>query len=367
MEQNGSESPRAYEQYTVAVICAMSFEMSAVRYMLDKEHPRLRNMDGDSNSYVVGELAGHNVALACLPGTQGKGAAAIVATNMSRTFPSIKYRLLVGIGGGLPSDKHHIHLGDVVVAMPDGTHGGVVQYDLGRDTENSFELKGFLLPPPPIVRGAVELMRSDHLVEQNKAENFVSAMLQRSSRLSVYQRPSTGSDLLFEANYTHAPGSSTCGNCDSTKVVNRNPRDFEGPVIHYGLMASGDRVIKSAVKARDIVGSVGDLLCFEMEAAGIASEFPCAVIRGISDYADSHKNDGWQHYAAATAAACAKELLSYLDPVQVRAEASPSVAAASDGYHDRRTSSVFHGQGVQNTGSGNVSIGGKFHIQGQQP
>lgn len=365
MAQNGPGSPRAYEQYTVAMICAMSFEMSAVRYMLDQEHPRPRNKDGDSNSYVVGELAGHNVALACLPGTQGKGAAAIVTTNMARTFPSIKYRFLVGIGGGVPSGKHPIHLGDVVVAMPDGEHGGVVQYDLGRDTEDGFQRKGFLLPPPPIVRSAVELMRSDHLVKPNKAEHFVSAMLNKSSRLSIYQRPSMECDLLFEANYTHAPGSSTCEFCDMTRVVNRRPRDFEGPEIHYGLIASGDRVIKSAVRAKDIVGSVGDLLCFEMEAAGIASELPCAVIRGISDYADSHKNDGWQHYAAATAAACAKELLSYLDPVQLRAEDLPSIAAASDGDHNRITSSVFYGQGVQNTGSGNLSIGGKLQIQGQ--
>lgn len=365
MAQNGFESPCTYKQYTVAVICAMSFEMSAVRYMLDREHPRPRNKDGDSNSYVVGELAGHNVALACLPGTQGKGAAAIVTTNMARTFPSIKYRFLVGIGGGVPSNKHPIHLGDVVVAMPDGEHGGVVQYDLGRDTENGFDRKGFLLPPPSIVRSAVELMRSDHLVKPNEAEQFVSSMLNRGSRLSIYRRPSTGSDLLFEANYTHASGSSKCENCDMTRVVTRTPRDFDGPEIHYGLIASGDRVIKSAAKAMDIAGSVGDLLCFEMEAAGFASEFPCAVIRGISDYADSHKNDGWQHYAAATAAACAKELLSYIDPVQLRAEESRPIAAALDGDHNQITSSVFYGQGVQNTGSGNLSIGGKLHIQGQ--
>jgi nucleoside phosphorylase len=37
--------------------------------------------------------------------------------------------------------------------------------------------------------------------------------------------------------------------------------------------------------------------------------FPCVIIRGISDYADSHKNWIWQPYAAATAAAYAKELL----------------------------------------------------------
>jgi hypothetical protein len=59
---------------------------------------------------------------------------------------------------------------------------------------------------------------------------------------------------------------------------------------------------------------IGDILCFEMEAAGIMTEFPYIIIRGISDYADSYKNDKWQHYAAAAAAGCAKELLSYLDP-----------------------------------------------------
>lgn len=358
MAQGGSGFSSPYEKYGVAIICAMSFEMSAVRYMLDQEHPRLPNQNGDSNSYIVGELAGHNVALACLPGSQGKGAAAVVATNMNRTFPSIRYRFLVGIGGGLPSDKHDVRLGDVVVSMPEGQHGGVVQYDLGRDTEDEFELKGFLWPPPSIVRGAVELMRSDHLVAQNKAEHFVSAMLQRNPRLSVYQSPSVESDLLFETNYNHPSSNSTCDGCDPTRVIDRPPRSFRGPEIHYGLIASGDRVIKSAVKARNFAQGIGDLLCFEMEAAGIASEFPCAVIRGISDYADSHKNSGWQHYAAATAAACAKELLSYLDPVQVRTHAADT--------DDRQiASSVFHGQGVQHSGSGNFSVGGNIHIQGK--
>ncbi|KAH1913536.1 hypothetical protein KXV48_000615, partial [Aspergillus fumigatus] len=59
---------------------------------------------------------------------------------------------------------------------------------------------------------------------------------------------------------------------------------------------------------------IGDILCFEMEAAGIMTEFPCIAIHGISDYADSHKSDIWQNYAAAAAAGCAKELLSYLNP-----------------------------------------------------
>ena len=312
---------RRHEDYTVAIICAIGFEMSAVRYMLDREHPRLKPRPGDSNMYVLGELSGHNVALACLPGTQGKGAAATVTTNIERTFPSIKWRFLVGIGGGVPSDEHDIRLGDVVVSMPEGQYGGVVQYDLGKDLDDGFRLKGFLLPPPAMIRGAVELMRSDHLVADNKLDTYLSQMFHRGSRLSIYQRPSR-QDVLFDANYPHVAGPA-CNNCDLSKTVNRQPRPSEGSMVHYGLIASGDRVMRSAVNRGVVAGSVGDILCFEMEAAGIATEFPCIIIRGVSDYADSHKNDAWQHYAAAAAAATAKELLSYVPAEQPCNDAAP--------------------------------------------
>jgi ankyrin repeat protein/nucleoside phosphorylase/dephospho-CoA kinase len=304
----------AYNDYTVAVVCALGFEMSAVRYMLDNEHPRLPTKQGDSNLYVLGELSGHNVAIACLPGTQGKGAAAIVANNMQRTFPSIKWWLLVGIGGGVPSPTHDICLGDIVVSMPDSSSGGVVQYDLGKDVEDGFTLKGFLWPPPAILRSAVELMQSDHLTKSNKVNTFLSEMLQKWPRLAAYQRPPTDSDVLFQTDYPHVPDQATWERRENTQIVDRPARGSDNPKIHYGLIASGDRVMRSATKRNMTGQDIGDILCFEMEAAGIMTEFPCIVIRGISDYADSHKNDKWQHYAAAAAAGCAKELLSYLDP-----------------------------------------------------
>ncbi|KAF4205337.1 hypothetical protein CNMCM8927_006339 [Aspergillus lentulus] len=303
-----------YKDYTVAVVCALGFEMSAVRYMLDNEHPRLPTKQGDSNLYVLGELSGHSVAIACLPGTQGKGAAAIVANNMQRTFRSIKWWLLVGIGGGVASPTHDIRLGDIVVSMPDSSSGGVVQYDLGKDVEDGFTLKGFLWPPPAILRSAVELMQSDHLTKSNKVNTFLSEMLQKWPRLAAYQRPPADSDVLFQADYPHVPGQATCRSCESTQMVDRPARGSDNPKIHYGLIASGDRVMRSARKRNMTGQGIGDILCFEMEAAGIMTEFPCIVIRGISDYADSHKNDKWQHYAAAAAAGCAKELLSYLNP-----------------------------------------------------
>ena len=358
--QNPPSTPKRHKDYTVAVICAIDFEMSAVRYMLDHEHPCLSPMQGDSNMYVLGELSGHNVVLAYLPGTQGKGAAATVATNMVRTFPSIEWRFLVGIGGGVPSDNHDIRLGDVVVSMPQGQYGGVVQYDLGKDTEDEFRLKGFLLPPPARLRAAVELMRSDHLVAENKVEEFVSQMLQKGRRLSVYQQPPAGRDVLFDADYPHIASRSACENCDMTKTISRPPRQFPGPEVHYGLIASGDRVMRSAAKRNATTDNIGDILCFEMEAAGIATEFPCIVIRGVSDYADSHKNDSWQHYAAAAAAASAKELLSYITPEQSFGDPAPSPGQSALHSHNQPVTQQMSGQGIQS--SGPFSVGGNLHI-----
>jgi nucleoside phosphorylase len=79
--------------------------------------------------------------------------------------------------------------------------------------------------------------------------------------------------------------------------------------IHYGTIASGNQVIKDGISRDRLSAELGGVLCFEMEAAGLMNDFPCLVIRGICDYADSHKNKAWQPYAAATAAAYAKELL----------------------------------------------------------
>lgn len=83
-------------------------------------------------------------------------------------------------------------------------------------------------------------------------------------------------------------------------------------MVHYGTIASGNQVIKDGVTRDQLSSELGGVLCFEMEAAGLMNSFPCLVIRGICDYADSHKNKKWQPYAAATAAAYAKELLSVI-------------------------------------------------------
>jgi nucleoside phosphorylase len=71
---------------------------------------------------------------------------------------------------------------------------------------------------------------------------------------------------------------------------------------------------------RDMLRAEKDVLCFEMEAAGLMNHFPCLVIRGICDYSDSHKNKAWQGYAAMAAAAYTKDLLYRIAPSRVEAE-----------------------------------------------
>ncbi|KAH6880688.1 nucleoside phosphorylase domain-containing protein [Thelonectria olida] len=310
-----SKLVRTHDDYTVAVVCALELEMSAVRFMLDHEHDDLPTDDADPLNYILGDLHGHNVVLTCLPGTQGKAAAAFVAAHLARSFRRTQWRFFVGIGGGVPTSKQDIRLGDVVVGMPDGKYGGVVQYDLGRDSEGGFHLTGFLMPPPTEVINAVGKMRASHRVGKNRIEEFLSAVMDKGQSegwdIQEYERPHDD-DILFEAGYSHQIKGSSCRTCDQTRRVQRPARRSTSPKIHYGLIASGDSVIKRSKRRDEVLEKVGEVLCFEMEAAGMMTESPCIVVRGISDYADSHKNDNWHGYAAATAAACTKELLSYL-------------------------------------------------------
>lgn len=305
-----------HDDYGVAIICPLEVEVSAVRYMLDEEHARLPNKEGDSNRYIYGRMSGHNVVMGFLPeGSQGVGAAATVATDMKRTFPQATLRLLVGIGGGVPSVQNDVRLGDVVVSMPSGGHGGVVQYDLGKETTTGFERKGFLESPPPSWRTCVVDMKSVHRIKANQISTFLDDMIKKYPGLDEYRRPATEKDVLFLPTNKHTPGETTCQKCDHSQVVERPPRVRDTPTIFYGLIASGNRVEKNAEKRDQIAQDAGGALCFEMEAAGLMNDFRCIVIRGISDYADSHKNDDWHAYGAAVAAGCAKELLTYMDPV----------------------------------------------------
>jgi len=300
------------EDYTVGWVCALPVELAAVQEMLDEQHETPRTDAHNTNIYTCGRVGEHNVVIACLPeGQTGMNSAAAVAVQMKSAFTSTRFGLMVGIGGGVPSEEADVRLGDVVVSRPYKAHGGVVQYDSGKATPSGFERTGSLNTPPTILLNAVANLRAKHIRGRYKLLEYFSKL----DSLPEFGREAAGSDALFEANYNHE-GGATCGKCSKDYLVARKPRRQE-VVVHYGTIASGNQVMRDAVERDKVSAKLGGVLCFEMEAAGLMNSFPCLVIRGICDYADSHKNKKWQAYAAGTAAACAKEVLSVIPPTDV--------------------------------------------------
>ena len=304
--------PLRPDDYTVGWVCALPVELAAAQEMLDEELDTPPYDAHDTNLYTCGRIGEHNVVIACLPeGQTGTSSAATVAVQMKSTFSSTRFGLMIGIGGGVPSEEADVRLGDVVVSKPHKTHGGVVQYDSGKATPSGFERTGSLNTPPTVLLNAVANLRAKHMRGRGR-------LLQYSSKLNSlpdFSREAAGSDTLFEVEYDHV-GSTTCGKCSTEHAVAREARRQE-VVVHYGTIASGNQVMRSAAERDRVSAELGGVLCFEMEAAGLMNSFPCLVVRGVCDYADSHKNKRWQGYAAGTAAAYAKEVLSVIPPAEV--------------------------------------------------
>ncbi|PIG80286.1 hypothetical protein AARAC_011254 [Aspergillus arachidicola] len=329
------------DEYTVGWICAIRKEYVAALAFLDEVYKETFELSKhDNNTYTFGKLGAHLVVIAVLPdGIYGICSAASVGRDMLHSFPNIKIGLLVGIGGGAPSQRHDIRLGDVVVSTPRNTAGGVVQYDFGKTIQNeSFQFTGFWNQPPACLLTAVSVLQAKYDTEGHQLDEHISNVLKKNERLrKVYQRPHPSTDKLYKSEIVHSH-SDTSGSARSMFMVltrkflwdillslgillrlwterddsksnlvvrpERSGTD-DNPMIHHGLIASANQLMKDASIRDKLVAEKG-VLCFEMEAAGLMNHFPCLVIRGICDYSDTHKNDLWQGYAAMAAAAIQK-------------------------------------------------------------
>jgi nucleoside phosphorylase len=274
----------------------------------------------DDNIYVLGKVGDHKVVIASLPsGEYGTASASRVAANMLTSFPNIRIDLTVGIGGGAPSLVNDVRLGDIVVSVPCDGEGGVFQYDFGNTIQGQpFQHTRILNQPPTLLLSAVSNVMVKHERKGHQIQQAIDAVLDKNPRLrQQYQRPSNHTDRLFKSQITHDPSMAI----NESDLVQRHERTEEedNPAIHYGLIASGNQLMKDAF-IRDRYASEKNVLCFEMEAGGLMNSFPCLVIRGICDYSDSHKNKEWQGYAAMAAAAYAKDILNAIPPSKVEEE-----------------------------------------------
>ncbi|KKP06312.1 pfs domain-containing protein [Trichoderma harzianum] len=296
---------------------------------------------GDTNTYTTGQIGKHNVVLALLP-NMGTASAAGAAANFRSSYSAVKLTLLVGICGGVPgTGADEILLGDVVISKT------VIQHTLGRQYPNEFVTKNTVYDslgrPNKNVRTLIasfETERGRRQLRQKTGQylrDLQSAALKERHRCS-YQYPGVGEDKLFAADYRHKHRASQkckcnqetdglceeaaqalCSTlmCDEGQLVLRQRLvmkkdleldDAQCPEIFVGCVASGDTVMKSG-EHRDRIARRRDIIAFEMEGAGIWNEVPCVIVKGVCDYADSHKNKVFQPFAAATAASVMKAML----------------------------------------------------------
>ncbi|KAK3613790.1 hypothetical protein LTR56_027675 [Elasticomyces elasticus] len=275
------------DEYKVGVICALPLERTAVESMFDNYHDLLPTASGHDNTYSFGRIGKHNVVLASLgSGSYGTVSASGVANDMRRSFPGVKFGLMVEIAGGAPrpttKDGDMRLLGNVVVGCVNGVPS-VINYRLGKETSTGFDIRSELAEPPEAIQRAVSALKTQH---QREGPTYLKHL---------------DADV------------------GTAKLIKRTEDSFaDYPTIHYGTIASADTLMKEATE-RDAVKRQrkADVLCFEMEAAGIVKGWPCLVVCGICDYSTSHKNDAWQNFGAATAAAYAKDLLLRIPPEMV--------------------------------------------------
>ena len=337
-------APRDRNGFETAIICALKSEADAVEASFDKfwddDGDPYGRAPGDTNSYTMGVIGRRNVVLAFMPG-MGKGSAASVAASIRSSFGGIKLALLVGVCAGVPNDsddEHQILLGDVVISK------GVIQYDFGRQVDGGFKRKTDVeenlgRPNQEIssLLAKLESARSRKRL-QDKTFSYLTDLIQKTQ----VRYPGAAEDKLYKSTYRHKHHDTTCARCEDEGVpacdtalksscselkcdedmlirrgrlerakgsVDSGKAAEQKPFIHYGLVASGDTVMKSG-KHRDMIAAEGNVIAFEMEGAGVWNNLPSVIIKGVCDYGDSHKSKAWQGYASATAAACMKAFLT---------------------------------------------------------
>ncbi|KAK4062362.1 hypothetical protein Trihar35433_9183 [Trichoderma harzianum] len=371
MENRGGmpsdDQPRCREDFHVAIICTLPLEYDAVSLVFDQfwdeDGDSYGRAHSDTNTYTTGSIGKHNVVLALLPNI-GTVSAAGAAANFRSSYSAVKLTLLVGICGGVPgTGVDEILLGDVVISKT------VIQHTLGRQYPNKFMTKDTVYDslgrPNKDIRSLIASFETERGRRQlrQKAGQYLrdlqSAAIKERHRCS-YQYPGVDEDKLFAASYHHKHRASQkckcnqesdglceeaaqalCSTlmCDEGQLVRRERLlmkkdlgldDAQCPEIFVGCVASGDTVMKSG-EHRDRIARQRDIIAFEMEGAGIWDELPCIIIKGVCDYADSHKNKVWQPFAAATAASVMKAMLGRY----ALTEPSPSYSRVIPGSHVR--------------------------------
>ncbi|KAI4250649.1 MAG: hypothetical protein L6R42_008694 [Xanthoria sp. 1 TBL-2021] len=266
----------------------MPIELTPALALLD--HITTLHVANDSNIYQAGRISDHNIVIVTLD----------------------RIGLGVGVGGSIPnySLREQIVLGDVVVSRQ------VEHLDYGQRTPNGFEVTNQTYYPNSALLKAANTLRSTHNLFRSKIPDILQKIRQKLDEVPREDSEDLGpeADRLFDPEYNHDDGYKLYNNCYDLKRSSlrmergrKAHRKKDTPSIHFGTIGSGNSLVVGS-KVRERLYKQFGAICFKIEAAALLQYKPL-VIRGICNYADSHKNRKWQAYTAATAAAYAQELI----------------------------------------------------------
>lgn len=293
------------ESYKIGIITVLLDEFITMREMLTNAKTAIFPGKGAGHQFTVGTIHAfgggeHKVVLAQTMG-DGNNKAAIRASKLIEHFPNLNVILMVGIAGGTPlimddfppncEDviNEHVRLGDIVVS------NSIVQFDYIKNKFNKIELKGENIPP------SAELMQAKQTLDRSNEHPWEKYIMEAIDVLSdKFKRPDVSTDILYD--YDGNP---------IAHPIDDNRNQF--PYVFSGKIASSNSVLKNP-KKRDQLKRDYKVFAVEMEGAGIAdatweNNIGYYVVRGISDYCDSRKNNRWHKYASLVAAAYTRALI----------------------------------------------------------
>ncbi len=306
------DAARVTDEVTIGILAALPVEGAAIARLIDDLRPF--QAGDDPSTYRIGQLPSsdparpHRVALAVLP-RDGTRYAAMMCTNLLRTFPGVRCVIMMGIAGGIPRPNEpakHVRLGDVVVAT-----AGIVDYGHVRLTDGKRSLRrseGQI--SSQLLRAARELQFSEAGGDR-PWERWLDPQLCEQAR--DYPRPPEETDQL-NIRGAHVP--------HPDRLASGHPPN--GPKIHYGAVASSDVLMRDEVSRDELAQEFDNLVAMEMEGSGIAAstaghDVPWFMVRGVTDYCDNiGKNDIWHPNASYTTAAYVRALLEVCRPFVVQ-------------------------------------------------
>ena len=337
--------PASRDDFAIAIICALPEARDTVEALMTRdfkdEGHSYGKVPGDDNSYTVGEIGGKPVVLIA-PRNMGTTNTRDLARGLRISFPTISYAFVVGIAGGAPFlygkngwKESDIHLGDVIVSTQ------VIEYDFGREHENGFRRRTDVESVLP--RAPAEVTNFVNQFVRGKSMAFRRVLRKTMADLAFcdgfetgedgyHEHPGPGTDDVYGMGYRHkhrdlkkCAKCSQCtewyhGVCEEALAAScqelgcepHHSNEVRNTKIHFGRYASGNALMKSGHR-RDLLIQEDNVIGFEMEGAGAWEVFGTIVVKGVVDYADSHKNKKWRGYSTARAALCAAAMIEEID------------------------------------------------------